>query len=341
MICFPTMSRRSSPPLLILKKSEVASLLTLADCVPAVEEAFRMRAEGRALAPGLMHIDADGGEFHIKGGGLRLDRTYVALKANGGFFRNRERHGLPNIQGVILLFDGETGSPLAVMDSIDITILRTGAATAIAARVLARPDASTALICGCGNQGRIQLEALRYALPGLRRAFAYDSDPAAARTFAAETAAALGLEVTPETDLDRAAARSGLIVTCTPAKRPFLLKRHVRPGTFVAAVGADSPDKQELEPSLLAGAKVVVDILDQCARVGELHHALEAGIMTIEDVHGELGEILVGKKPGRTDETEITIYDATGTALQDAAAAVAVYRKAIERGLGIRAELSS
>jgi ornithine cyclodeaminase/alanine dehydrogenase len=335
------MNRRLAPPLLILKKSEIASLLTLAECVPAVEEAFRMRAEGRALASGLMHIDADGGEFHIKGGGLRLERTYVALKANGGFFRNRKLYGLPNIQGVILLFDGGTGSPLAVMDSIDITILRTGAATAIAARVLARTDASTALVCGCGNQGRIQLASLRHALPTLRRAFAYDVDPAAARTFAAETAASLGLEVTPEADLGRAAAQSDVIVTCTPAKGYFLLKRHVRPGTFVAAVGADSPDKQELEPALLAGAKVVVDILDQCARVGELHHALDAGLMTTADVHGELGEILAGRRPGRTDDTEITIFDATGTALQDAAAAVAVYRKALERGLGIRAEMAS
>jgi alanine dehydrogenase len=335
------MSRQPAPPLLILKKSEIASLLTLADCIPVVEEAFRMRAEGRALAPGLMHIDADGGEFHIKGGGLRLDRTYVALKANGGFFQNRKLRGLPNIQGVILLFDGGTGTPLAVMDSIDITILRTGAATAIAARVLARPGASTALICGCGNQGRVQLAALRHALPALRLAFAYDLDPAAARTFAAETAAAFGLEVTPETDLGRAASRSDVIVTCTPAKAPFLLKRHVRPGTFVAAVGADSPDKQELEPALLAGAKVVVDVLDQCARVGELHHALDAGLLTAADVHGELGEILAGRRPGRTDDVEITIFDETGTALQDAAAAVAVYRKALERGLGIRAEMSS
>jgi ornithine cyclodeaminase/alanine dehydrogenase len=316
-------------------------LLTLTDCVPVVEEAFRMRAEGRALSPGLMHINADGGEFHIKAGGLRLDRTYVVLKANGGFFQNRKLHGLPNIQGVILLFDGGTGTPLAVMDSVDITILRTGAATAIAARVLARPGSSTALVCGCGNQGRIQLAALRHALPALRRAFAYDSDPAAARAFASETSASLGLDVAAETDLGRAAAQSDAIVTCTPAKTPFLLKRHVRPGTFVAAVGADSPDKQELEPALLAGAKVVVDILDQCARVGELHHALEAGLLTTADVHGELGEVLAGRRTGRTDDAEITIFDATGTALQDAAAAVAVYRKALERGLGIRAEMSS
>jgi ornithine cyclodeaminase/alanine dehydrogenase len=119
-----------------------------------------MRAEGAALAPTLMHVDADGGEFHIKVGGLRLDRTYFAPKANGGFFGNREAYGLPNVIGLIILFDGACGRPLAVMDSIDITILRTVATTAVAARRLARPDSATVTICGCGNQGRVQLKAL-------------------------------------------------------------------------------------------------------------------------------------------------------------------------------------
>lgn len=322
------------PKMLILRRSEIAGLFGLPDVIAAMEQAFRLRAEGRALAPALMHVDADGGEFHIKGGGLRLGRTYFALKANGGFFQNREQYGLPNIIGLILLFDGACGRPLAVMDSIDITILRTGATTAVAARRMARPDAATVTICGCGNQGRVQLAALREVLPGIRRVFAWDQNAAAAEAFAAEVGKKYGVEATAA-GIAEAAAESDVIVTCTPAKGFYLQREHVRPGTFIAAVGADSPDKQELEPALVAGSRLVVDILDQCARVGELHHALEAGLMTRADVAGELGDVVTGKVVGRTGEKEITIFDTTGSAIQDTAAAVAVYEKARERGVGI------
>ncbi len=127
---------------LFIKRSEVRALLTLPECIEAMGQAFTMQALGQTLKPALMHVDADGGEFHIKGGGLRLERTYFALKANGGFFNNRAQFDLPNILGLILLCDGSNGRPLAVMDSIDITILRTGATAALAAKYLARPDSS-------------------------------------------------------------------------------------------------------------------------------------------------------------------------------------------------------
>ena len=126
--------------------------------------------------------------------------------------------------------------------------------------------------------------------------------------------------------------------TCTPAKGWFLGREQVRPGTFIAAVGADSPDKQELEPALVASARVVPDILEQCAHVGELHHALAAGLMTLDEVRGELGDIVAGKLPGRTGEAEVIIFDTTGSAIQDTAAAVAVYRKALALGTGRRLE---
>lgn len=144
----------------------------------------------------------------------------------------------------------------------------------------------------------------------------------------------LSIRVTPEADLIQAVSSSDVVVTCTPARKAILRKAYIRPGTFVAAIGADSPDKQELEASLLKGNKVVVDIFAQCAQVGELHHALEAGIMTREDVHGELGKVIAGKIAGRTNDEEITIYDATGTALQDAAGAALCYEKAMDTGKG-------
>ena len=152
---------------------------------------------------------------------------------------------------------------------------------------------------------------------------------------ATEVSKELDIAVTPAPDLRGAAQQSDVIVTCTPSKKYYLLKEYVTSGTFIAAIGADSHDKQELESSLLVGAKVVVDLLHQCAEVGEFHHALDAGLLTEEDVHGELGAVVAGQTPGRTSNKEITIFDATGTALQDTAAAVLAYQRAVEAGVGL------
>lgn len=321
---------------LLLQRSDVSRLLSLSACIDAMEQAFRLRAAGLALPPELMHVDADGGEFHIKGGGLRADPTFFALKANGGFFANRATNGLPNILGLILLFDGTNGRPLAVMDSITVTTLRTAATTALAARYLARPDARCVTVCGCGTQGRSQLAALQLVLPQLRTAFAWSPSGTRAAAFAAEMSAALQIEVIPVARPADGTLQSDVIVTCTPARAGFLQPQDVRAGTFIAAVGADSPDKQELAPQLLAQSTLVVDILEQCATVGELHHALAAGLMTRDAVHAELADLVVGRVVGRTSADEVTIFDTTGSAIQDTAAALHVYRQALAGGVGTR-----
>jgi alanine dehydrogenase len=217
---------------MILKRNEISSLLTLEDCTSVVEDAFKMHAEGKTLAPGLLHIDSHDGEFHIKAGGLSLEQTYFALKANGGFFQNMARYGLPNIQGVILLFDGDKGYPLAVMDSMEITIKRTGAATAVAAKYLARPDSAVATVCGCGNQGRIQLEALKQALPEITQVFAFDLDEQRATLYASDMSRELAITVEAAATLEDAARRSDVIVTCTPVfpTQRLCQSRHVRRG---------------------------------------------------------------------------------------------------------------
>jgi ornithine cyclodeaminase/alanine dehydrogenase-like protein (mu-crystallin family) len=318
---------------LVLTRAEVQALLGFDECIAAVEAAFRLHAEGRSLAPGVLAVRARDGGFHIKAAGLELDRLYFAAKTNANFPDNPARRGLPAIQGVVVLCDAADGRLLAVMDSIEVTLRRTAAATAVAAKWLARPGSEAVTVCGCGRQGRAHLRALARVLP-LRRAFAFDEDAAAARAFAGELAAELGIDVTAVTDLAAALRASDACVTCTPSRRPFLLREHVRPGTFVAAVGADSPDKQELHPVLLAAAVVVPDVLDQCASIGELHHALEAGAMTRQGVHAELAEVVTGRKPGRRSPEEITIFDSTGTALEDVAAAAVVYEKALAAGIG-------
>jgi alanine dehydrogenase len=322
----------------ILTRSDVQSLLGWDECIAAVEDAFRRHAAGRSLAPGVLGVRAPEGGFHVKAAGLKLRRLYFAAKTNANFSENPRRHGLPAIQGVVVLFDASDGRPLAVMDSMEVTLRRTAAATAVAARHLARADTRTVTLCGCGTQGRAQLRALSRVLP-LQRAHAFDADAAAAKAFADELSAELGIEVRTVSDLPAALAGSDACVTSTPSRKAFLLKEHVRPGTFVAAVGADSPDKQELDPGLMAAAVVVTDVLEQCAGIGDLHHAIEAGAMRREDVHAELAELVSGTKPGRRTPEEVTIFDSTGTALQDVAAAVVAYENAVARDVGLAVSL--
>ena len=322
-----------TPPALLLDRRTIAELLSLDECIAAVEAAFAAHARGETLAPGLLHGDGVGGEYHIKGGGLRGPKPRYACKVNSSFFQNRATNGLPNIQGLILLYDAADGRPLAVMESAEITIKRTGSATAVAAKYLAKADARIATIVGAGIQGAIQLEALT-RVRRLEKIFVCDRDASITEAFAKRIGEKLQLQVEARADLATAARESDIVVTCTPSKRWILGREMSSPGAFVAGVGADSADKQELDPALLAAASVVTDLTEQCAHVGDLHHAIAAGLMKASDVRGEIGGVIVGKVPSRRDAREIIIYDATGTALQDVAAAVLVYEKAVAAGRG-------
>jgi len=324
---------------MLLSRSDVAALLSLDECIDAVEQAFKAHAEGRSMAPGVLGVHAKDGGFHIKAAGLELSRPYFAAKVNGNFFHNRERFGLPNIQGLIVLCDAENGSPLAVLDSIEITILRTGAATAVAAKYLAREDAKTVAICGCGNQGRVSLRALT-RVRHIEQVYAFDTDHEQAARYAEELSNELQLAVTAVRDLPEAAGKSDVIITCTPSKQPFLRQSEVAPGAFIAAVGADNETKQELDPHLLATSKVVVDSLEQCAAIGDLKLALQLGLMTRAEVHAELGEVIAGRKPGRASRDEVIVFDSTGTALQDVAAAAIVYERAVRNGQGFHLDFA-
>jgi alanine dehydrogenase len=324
---------------LVLARRDVAALLTLDECIAAVEKAFALQGEGRALGPGILGLHVPDGGFHVKAAGLPLARLYVAVKLNANFPDNGPRRGLPTIQGVIALSDGETGRPLALMDSMEITVLRTGAATAVAARHLARPDARVATILGCGRQGRIQLAALARVRP-LERAYAVDTDPAVARRFAEEASAQFALDVRPAASAAEVAPISDICVTCTPSRVPLLRREDIAAGTFIAAVGADDEDKVEIDPALMAAGTIVVDSLEQCATIGDLHHALARGALSTADVHAALADVVTGRKPGRTSAEEITIFDSTGVAIEDVAAAVAVYERALAVGLGTSIDLA-
>jgi alanine dehydrogenase len=313
----------------VLSRSQVLELLSLPECIEAVECALCLHAEGRTLGPGVLGVSGARGGFHIKAAGLLFGaRSYFAAKTNANFPDNPQRFGLPTV-----LADAENGEPLALMDSASVTALRTGAATAVAAKHLARPDSRVATVVGCGAQGELQLAAIAAVLP-LTHAWVLDMDPARAQSFATRAQADLGIRVSAATDLRAALRESDVCVTCTPSRRPFVFRDDVPPGTFIAAVGADNQGKQELDAALIASSTLVVDVLEQCAEIGELQHALAAGLMSRDGVHAELAEVVTGKRPGRTRDDEITVFDSSGTALQDVAAAILVYEKALVSGVG-------
>jgi alanine dehydrogenase len=327
------------PDMLVLSRRDVFALLTLPDCIDAVEAAFRLHAEGRTFGPGVLGVPTSGGGFHIKAAGLVGERSYFAAKTNANFPDNPKRFGLPTIQGTVVLADAVNGAPLAVMESGSITALRTGAATGVAAKYLARKDARTATVVGCGVQGEMQLAALVAVLP-LERVWLVDTDTDRAEAMTLNVASAHGIDAKATTDLRAALRASDVVVTCTPSRRAFVMREDIAPGTFIAAVGADSQGKQELEPALVARATLVVDVLEQCAEIGELQHVLAAGLMRREQVHAELADVVAGRRTGRTRADEIAIFDSSGTALQDVAAAVAVYEKARSVGHGMEVKLN-
>src|SRR5882757_9176044 len=319
---------------LLLRRSDIEGLLSPRDCMAAVENVFRLQGQGKIPAPGILGVKAKGGGMHVKAGLLPGDRNYLVAKLNANFPGNNAHFGLPTIQGVIAVFDAKNGTPLAILDSIDITIKRTAAASAVAAKYLARKESSVATICGCGQQGRAQLLAVLLVLP-LTKIYAFDINKRAAIDFRNELSPELKINIELVRDLPSAIQKSDVCITCTTANESFVCKEDVSPGTFIAAVGADNEDKQEIDSALTASAKVVADSLEQSCAIGDVHHAIAHGLMRKEDIYAELCEIVAGQKIGRVDNDEIIVFDSTGVAIEDAVAAAAVYERALADGIGI------
>ncbi|HLB10750.1 MAG TPA: ornithine cyclodeaminase family protein [Gemmatimonadaceae bacterium] len=327
-----------SEPTRLFTRSDVERLLDVRSCISAVETAFRLRGSGATSPSAVLGVHVDRGGFHAKAAYLELARPYFALKVNANFPGNPGAHSLPTIQGVLMLFDATRGVPVAVMDSAAITTLRTAAASAVAADNLARPDAHTATFIGCGVQARAHVAAIS-AIRDLRQVYVFDIDKERGSRFASELRERYAFSVTVAPGLRDATRASEIIVTTTPANQPFLGADQVCPGAFVAAVGADNEHKRELELSLLREAAVVVDDTEQCATIGDLHHAIEAGVLTREDVRATLAEVVAGSRPGRLRDDEIVVFDSTGVAIEDVAAASIVFERAALSGAGLAIHL--
>ena len=314
----------------IIDEQTLRTVITPRVAVDAMRDAFRADGEGRAHVPAVINLEIPKvrGEFHVKT--AHIDGVpHVAVKIASGFYDNPAR-GLPSGSGLMAVFDATTGMPAALLlDNGFLTDIRTGAAGAIAADVLAPDTIETVGVIGSGLQARYQIQCLR-CVRAFRTIVAWSPTRARLDAYCAEMRAA-GFDARAAASPRDVCGEADVIVTATPSREPLLQAEWLRPGQHITALGSDSPGKQELDAGCLARAdRLVVDRLTQCAAFGELRHALDAGLFRADRVHAELGEIVAGVKQGRTAPEQITIADLTGVGFQD----TAIASKAIDLVIG-------
>ncbi|MGN6678981.1 MAG: ornithine cyclodeaminase family protein [Streptosporangiaceae bacterium] len=322
------------PVVRVLGRQDVQQLISMTDAISAVRDAFVAADQGRAVMPPPLELrlpEADG-ELHVKGAYI-TGAPVFAVKTATGFYRNPSR-GLPVSGGMTMIHDAGTGElRVLVADGGLLTELRTAAAGALAADLLARREASIAAVIGTGGQARYQLQALRAVRP-IRQVRVWGRRNEAAEQYANDMISA-GLTVSVSATAREAVAGSDVVVTTTSSSEPVVEAEWVAPGTHVTAVGSDMPHKQELDPRILASAsKYVPDSVQTALASGELHHAVSAGVFDVAAVYGELGAIASGRLPGRTTNDELTVADLTGLGIQDAAIAALVARLAEQHRAG-------
>jgi ornithine cyclodeaminase/alanine dehydrogenase len=319
---------------IILSQQEVKLCLPMSKAIQAVREAYIAFAKGQVKMPPVMHLDVSqyNGEIDIKSGYIE-DFGLIGTKIASGFYDNHKL-GLPPGIAIIILMDLKTSMPLAIMDGTYVTAYRTGAAGAVAANVLAKKDSEIIGVVGAGTQARMQILALREIF-SLKEVKVWDINTAARDLYSKEMSEQLNITVEPVDSVKDAVVESDIVVTVTPSKKALVMKDWIKKGTHINAIGADGPGKQELDPMIIKVAdKVVVDSLKQCRIIGEIQHALKNGLIKEANIHAEIGQILIGEKKGRESDNEITLFDSTGLAAQDIAAANIVYKQAKERGMG-------
>lgn len=336
--------------ILILSKKELAAVLDLQSAVAAVEQAFIQKSARQAsLIPMLYHAFRPEADMDIKAGHMPQNHIY-GLKLVSWFGCNPEK-GLPAMPGTTLLFDDSNGQPLALLNAEGLGLLRTGAAGAIGAKYLARPDAKRLLLVGTGAQAACQVAAALLVTPGLETVQLYNPHGTAraearlpairaeAEALLAGCGRPFSADLLVAEDLPAAVSQSDIIITATPSRKALIDAAWVKPGAHFSCMGADVKGKQELDPLILKGARVFADDIQQAVAVGECQNAVNRGIMFQTEIAGEIGAVMGRTLAGRMTDDEITVFDSTGIALQDLAVAKAAYDLALQKGCGVRVEL--
>lgn len=310
---------------LLLGRSEVEKLLSMGEVLKAVENAFKLKAQGEAVMPSKLYLELP--EYN---GDFRAMPAYIDGSAGVKWvsvYPNNWRQNLPTVMATIILCDANNGCPLAVMDATYITSIRTGAAGGVAVKYLARRDSSVIGFIGAGIQARTQLLAIGEVLPKIEQVKVFDQNWDASLKYVNEMRSKLNINIRPVETIAEA-TEADIVVTTTPSRKPVVKKQHIKPGTHINAIGADAKGKQELEVDLLTNAKIIVDDIEQASHSGEINVPFSESVIRTEDVYSTLGEVITNIKKGRENDKEITIFDSTGLAIEDIICAKLVYDKA-------------
>lgn len=318
---------------LILTGSQVMQVLDMDLALASAEEAFRAYGEGRVNMPPKAYLTLAQGDFRAMYGEIFLPRDHICGLKWVNVHPGNPARGLLTVMAKIVLNDPDTGLEFADLDGTHITDFRTGAAGGIAAKYLARPDAKRLGLIGAGAQARTQLAAILKVRP-IQEIVVYDRHLTCSRPFAEQAAAMYGIAVRPTENPAEAVVDMDIVVTTTPSRTPVVKRAWVSPGTHINAIGADAAGKQELDPAILLRANIFVDDWAQAQHSGEINVALAQGLLRAENLGASLGEVVAGKKPGRENPEDITLFDSTGLVIQDLVLGRAVFRLAQERGLG-------
>jgi alanine dehydrogenase len=327
---------------LILSRTDMMGLVTPAEYVACVEQAFRMHGQGRYFMEPKGHIVLDKypGEWEAMPSYIEEPEA-AACKWVSIRERNRERFDLPTVFSILVYTHPETGFPLAICDGSFHTVMRTGAAAAVSAKWMARPDSKTLAIVGAGHMAEGTLATCN-------EVFAWQDVRVWSRTqttldrfVASQQPRYPRLRIRASANLEEVVRGADVVVTVTPARAPLVMNEWIDPGTHIAAVGADKSGDQELDPRILQRARIFVDDIRQCRTDGEINVPLARGLIGEADIAGEIGEVVVGKKQGRRSPAEITLFDSTGIALQDSATVPLEYERAVAAGVGVEKKMIS
>lgn len=334
---------------LILTREEVQKVSNMADVIEKVGQVYKLKAEGKSVIWPLVNYEFEDehAAMDIRSGYIKGEQLH-GLKMLNNFPENGKK-GLQPFNGIMMVYDSNTGIPLAVMDASYITCMRTGAAGAIGVDALARKDAKTLLIMGAGKQAPFQIAATLLLRPEIEKVIIVDpvnhpQAEALAAKIRGQLADQFGVEAKDTTfiaeeDLEKAVREADAIITVTRAMKPMIQKEWLKPGTHLSCLGSDMEGKEEIDPEIFKGAKIYADDVAQCIRVGEMEIPLKEGVIAPKDITGEIGELLAGSVPGRENDVETTIFDATGLYILDLAAAKTVIARAKAEKIGIEVEI--
>jgi len=326
---------------LLLSRKDVQEVLTMEDCLTAVETAFRELARGQAVMPqrSVIKLADHKGIFLSMPAYIGGDLNALGLNVVTVYPDNPAQHDLPTTLGTLMLCDPATGQVVAIMDAGYLTAVRTGAASGVATKYLARQDAEVCTVFGAGVQARKQLEAMQLVRP-LAKVYVLDLVEEARDRFAAELGGELGIDIEPTANAEEAVRAADLIVTASSSHEPVFAGEWLKAGTHINNIGSHSPDARELDTATVKRAKFVADLKEaNLAEAGDILIPIAEGAVGEDHIHASLGEIVIGQKPGRQDDEEITVFKSCGLAIQDVGTAHSVYQVAKAQGIGTEVEL--